>query len=844
MELRQHCGTERRRQRVKDTTATVGGLRLNGIDFVEVLDREAPEEELRQRLIDVTFIRADGAVAPGGPLLMEENFRIRGGTRVTGIAVENVEKGPGDRTLRLTVDRAGDYSTYELSLHAGLTADEPPANMDRMLSRVAFSFKADCPTSFDCKDAPGGRKAPPSEPVLNYLAKDYESFRQLMLDRMAETIPAWTDRSPADLGVTLVEALAFAADRASYYQDAVATEAFVPLARLRTSVLRHARLLGYQSTEGANARTLVAIEAKVDRDQTDPPLIPAGTRFLTRPPGLTERLATQLPRAPETVDRAVNAGALVFESMEPVTSLKILRNQIEFHAWGDAECCLPEGSTVAHVVGTAAGLALKKGDLIALEELIPPGGTKDDPPDPTHRQVVRLTQEPAQMRDHVLEEDVVELRWGEEDALAFRLNLEGDGGTPGALARGNLVLVDHGRTVDFAHPVPEDAAMAPRKPDTDTPLRTGLIHDDAPGMLHRPRLDADRIVYARPFDARTARERSAAWALMPVGASLAQVALTGDGETWTAQPDLLASDRFAPDFKVEPEETGGGRVMFGDGTQGRAPDPDADFTARIRAGGGPEGNIGADTIRHVVTSDPFLYETVRNPVPAIGGTAAETQVAIKIAAPRAFRQQKRAVTLADYAAAAETFPTVQRATAEQRWTGSWHTIFLSIDREGGRPVDEGFETDLRRHLAAQRLAGHDLEIIRPFFAPLDIVLIVCVCPDHYPGNVERDLLDSFTAGYTRQGLRGFFHPDNFSFGQPVRLSAMIARAMEVTGVLWVGVRLDDDGRAGKFERMDQPNIDHSEEGEIPVGPKEVARLDNDPNAPENGRLRFQLRGGR
>ena len=132
MDLRQHCGSSRRRQLVADAQIDMGGgILLNGIDFVEVLDRDAPSEELRQRLIDVTFIRPDGAVSAGGPLLARRTSGSAAARRVTGIVVEEVAKGPGNRTLRLTVDRAGDFSIYELSLHAGAAADEPPANMDR-----------------------------------------------------------------------------------------------------------------------------------------------------------------------------------------------------------------------------------------------------------------------------------------------------------------------------------------------------------------------------------------------------------------------------------------------------------------------------------------------------------------------------------------------------------------------------------------------------------------------------------------------------------------------------------------------------------------------------------------
>ena len=79
-----------------------------------------------------------------------------------------------------------------------------------------------------------------------------------MLDRLSSSIPGWTERSPADLQVTLVDLLAYVGDRLSYEQDAVATEAYLGTARRRVSVRRHARLLGYRMHEGCAARAFVA----------------------------------------------------------------------------------------------------------------------------------------------------------------------------------------------------------------------------------------------------------------------------------------------------------------------------------------------------------------------------------------------------------------------------------------------------------------------------------------------------------------------------------------------------------------------------------------------------------
>ena len=89
-------------------------------------------------------------------------------------------------------------------------------------------------------------------------------------------------------------------------------------------------------------------------------------------------------------------------------------------------------------------------------------------------------------------------------------------------------------------------------------------------------------------------------------------------------------------------------------------------------------------------------------------------------APQAFRTQERAVTPADYAAAAERRPEVQHAAATFRWTGSWYTVFVTPDRFGGGDIDARFATRLRRHLERFRMAGYDLEVRAPRYVPLDV----------------------------------------------------------------------------------------------------------------------------
>jgi predicted phage baseplate assembly protein len=266
--------------------------------------------------------------------------------------------------------------------------------------------------------------------------------------------------------------------------------------------------------------------------------------------------------------------------------------------------------------------------------------------------------------------------------------------------------------------------------------------------------------------------------------------------------------------------------------------------ATYRVGNGVAGNVGAESITRIIKpkipkDNEFFAEhiiKVCNPLPSRGGADFETSDEVRQYAPQAFRIPERAVTEADYAEIIQReHSEVQRATAIIRWTGSWHTVFVTIDRYGGKEVDEEFKTELINLLNKYRLAGYDVEINGPIYVPVDVSLKVCVYPDQPRDEVKKRLTEAFSNKDLPDGRRGYFHPDNFTFGQPLYLSHINAEAKKIKGVRFVEFE--------KFQRLGKADKELEEEV-IKVGQFEIIQLENDPNFPEKGKIEFIMEGGR
>jgi hypothetical protein len=843
----------------------------NGLDAVEV-DR-------KHARLTVLFLakppRPDGGLLPG-------HFEIEGGRPGNEVRVVDVRTGrirePGlDECVVLTLDRVGDGTCYTLRL-VGLPRIDP------LYASLEFSFRVDCTEELDC--LPTAACPPPDlpEPDMDYLAKDYASFRRLILDRLALVMPAWREHHVPDLGITLVELLAYVGDHLSYYQDAVATEAYLDTARQRTSVRRHARLVDYELHDGCNARAWVQVHTSDDLElEVDEVFFAAG-------------LAEE-PVADRILDTTGLDGAAVFEPLVPSgqTKLRLRRahNHIRLYTFGLRECCLPEGATSAVLVDGTPGpppdtpaqveqtpahkpdepapepepdeaplepepvLELGPGDLLLLEEVIGPETGVLADADPAHRHVVRLTRT-ERTHDPVTRQPLLTVWWDRRDALPFPLCLSVIGPPPGcalladiSVVRGNVVLADHGRRVP-PEPIGAVGAVPTR------PVCAGLEHPADPNPVparFAPLLSAAPLTFAEPLPAVPGPARSLSAARRPRQA-LPWLRLTGaepggDGEQqtfgWEPRRHLLASGPQDRHVVAEPDDSGRARLRFGDGELGSRPVDGTAFSAVYRIGNGPDGNVGAEAINRIGLRTKTLTGVTlrpRNPLPASGGTSPEPLALAKLTAPDAFRRElRRAVTGEDYGRLAERDPTdpaernpaVQRGVGRLRWTGSWYEAQVAVDAVGG-PANDRLLAEIRDALEPYRRVGHDVAVRRARDVALDVALLICVEPHHLRGHVRAALLDVLGSRALPGGRHGLFHPDALSFGEPVHLSRVVAAAQAVAGVESVTVT--------RFKRLLGAATGELETGVLRLGPLEVARLDNDPAFPEHGRLTLDLRGGR
>ena len=779
-------------------------------------------------------------------------FRIKGGSRIVAgnesgqVRVTAVAAGSGSNILQLRVVPIGDYSTYSLTVYHRAVVldinDNPVLNgdgtpvleskIDPLFAEKKFKFRPGCFNS-NCART-GSQDAAAEEPVIDYLAKDFDSFKHVLINAMQVRVPDWQPTSEADLDQVLIDLIAADADELSDFQDRVMNEAYLGRARKRVSLARHARLMDYHIHQGNQASTWLAL--KMAADDT----VPGGFGVWTG-------------------KKWQDDGEVVFISSRDQQCFAAL-NELYLYTWNGIVTALEIGSTEADLLppgGTTKMAAeelltlVRRTDIrmLSIEEKLNPETGRKNGRDKTARQVVRLLngdQAAELVHDPVEDNWLVRVYWQDRDRLKRRYCFVTQCPARASLEKvsafcGNLIEVTHGRP----HRTTFKAPGTPLDPTDDS----GLVHTDE-AWFELPPEKRWGIVCPLPAALLAYRNTEPGGDLPPV--STLEVEVDGFSDLWKEHRDLIESESDDTHFIVETDEYGRSTIRFGNNINGRALAADARVTCRYQVGRGTLGNVGADALTGFDNS-PSGYpnvDAVWNPLDVTDGRDPEAVAEIIRRVPRAFRsKQLRAITLEDYARRAEELPGVSHARARYGWTGSWRTVRVAIDPKGTDQLSEELRRRVEDHLDAVRLIGEDLEVRGARYAALDIVVKLCAHSDYWPEDLAHELELEFSDRYTAGGRRGFFHPDLWTFGQPVHASQLTGRALSVTGVervLLVSMRrwYSGSGAGAAVVIINPEDMVQEKTRLLQVEPFEIIQVANDPDHLEKGRIQFDIAGGR
>lgn len=777
----------------------------------------------------------------------------------------------GRSVLLVNTAQPGDFSRYRFRL------DHP--RIDPFFQEVGFSFKANCPSLLDCEPPP--HECPDDSVVdfpVNYLARDFWSFRQALLDFASERYPDWQDRSEADLGIMLAEMMSAMGDEFAYIQDRNSREAYLETASQRRSLRRHTRLVDYHIHDGLGATTWLDFEVNTDTS------VSAGTVvWETVLKGVEQdpQKRKQASRAIFEVGRGLIGGHRAFPLLLPLSpdavfQLRHNANELLPYQWDNNQTCLPVGSTFLHVQGNHAVADLLREDFsdpnlprkwvvlktkpfdlgVAPRTWLVPLIAVTDETDSLPLPLPFSTPRP-----------ITRLEWPAEWATPFEMEYDS------LKVRGNIVPATAGQTLHEQFQI--EPLVLPVNPALPFAVeRQGPLLNVSPalaneeGISGQPQLNPTLL-----FTLPGSEERDLVWRGVTTDMSSPEIALStvpGGGDPWVWKRSFLGGNSSQPDeshFVLDDgawrrvagyrrvDESGviqqyvhqdyasgrGCTIRFGDGEFGKTPDPGAIFEVIYRLGNGRADNVAAGSLIDFdpVDIDPLnltVVKAVSNPFDVTDAVGAQDPAEVRQLAPEAFRAiTLRAVRPEDYEEAVERLDWVQRAGAQFRWTGSWLTVFATPDPEGSFALTQAKKMELGEQLDRFRMTGREAWGRDPVFATIDFEINICVEPFAFRGEVVEAVLEAL---FGRRGLHsrpGFFSPDNFSFGTPLERSTLEAAIQDVPGVRAVEtIRIR---RRGWFDWRDFV------ETTLNIGADEIIRVENNRDFPERGAVRIIPHGG-
>jgi hypothetical protein len=467
-------------------------------------------------------------------------------------------------------------------------------------------------------------------PPVDYTSRDYQSIVNDLVNLIPSYLPEWTDRSPGDFGIVLLELFAYMGDILNYYSDRIANESFISTAQQRQSVLNLANLLDY--TPHNNVAAGVMLLFTLNQPSPNPVLIPA-----PQSTGGPTQIGTSLTNQP-----------VVFEVSQ------------DTWLYGD-------GIVIPHAF-TGTGTPNQQYVM---------GANNDGYPWPTYlfsgggsNQVVVVGA--TQNADGTI-------TGGTQYTYAPGNTLAGQaaGATMYVVLNGNTIAFGGGTTGSPGNPPASGAliyiwysttALTVTTPTSGQPWQTPTPATQYSGPA--PAIQGQTIAGEQlavsdgsPSQQYTLFNTPVVdGSLSPPGGGGVFVDEGNGPVNWNYHQRMI--DAFSDEgaWTSTVDANGVVTIIFGDGIAGRIPPASSFISATYMIGGGVIGNVAPGSLTEIIQG-PSSIASVTNPEAAAGGADIETLDHIRIHAPLSITAINRAVSLDDYAALVLNYDTVAKASA-------------------------------------------------------------------------------------------------------------------------------------------------------------------------------------
>jgi hypothetical protein len=596
---------------------------------------------------------------------------------------------------------------------------------------------------------------------VDYTSRDYASLRNDLIQRVKRrTGNTWLGTDPSDFGVAIIEAFAYMGDMINYYIDRVANESYILTATQRQNLLNLASMYGYSPTGyvGANVdlqfTSIAGYQGQIGGSQ----LVSGVATVITPNTELFE--AGDVIIVSGMTNTAYNGNWVVTDS-----EFEGLTNVVSYKPEAAISGITANGTTIVFTTNAPHQFVATKS--IVVSGVTPSGlnGTYTIASVTTTTITVNSTTTGTYVSGGIINYSNIAVQ---------------SSNPTGAIVSGGFTVVPAGTQV-FTSVAYEDTVQDV----VFTTVSNATVQDRQSTMVQA--IQGEDISYRQENLANPAISWDINGELIGTSAGVVDQSFSisetrvdkdtikvyvelGDKYTLWKLVDHLAD--YGPNDAVYTTATTSDEsifINFGDGVSGTIPPANAKIKAAYTVGGGPIGNVGANSLQKIKTipgvtsgeaSAIKAVIQVTNPLGATGGSNPESNDSIRYNAPKALRALNRAVTLQDYADLALSIKGVgkAKAIAESPNSISLYVAKSVTDREvdptpgyqagAVTAAQTNLQETVRTFVSERCQIGATVQVFPPTYIQASVEVSYSLLPQYSANTVEAAINEAIVNGFS------------------------------------------------------------------------------------------------